>query len=64
MPTYTDLMTYALQDARSRLEQTVRALGADGVVVSAMTLNVRSDECQAHQAAQAISQRQSLQVPP
>ena len=46
--TYTDLMTYARQDARSRLEQTVRALGADGVVVSAMTLNVRSDECQAH----------------
>jgi uncharacterized protein YbjQ (UPF0145 family) len=48
VPTYTDLMTYVRQDARSRLEQTVRALGADGVVVSAMTLHVRSDECQAH----------------
>ena len=48
VPTYTDLMTYVRHDARSRLEQTVRALGADGVVVSAMTLHVRSDECRAH----------------
>jgi uncharacterized protein YbjQ (UPF0145 family) len=48
VPTYTDLMTYVRHDARSRLEQTVRALGADGVVVSAMTLHVGSDECQAH----------------
>ena len=48
VPTYTDLMTYVRQDARSRLEQAVRALGADGVVVSAMALHVRSDECQAH----------------
>lgn len=48
VPTYTDLMVYARQDARTRLEQTVRALGADGGVVSAMTLHVRSDECQAH----------------
>jgi uncharacterized protein YbjQ (UPF0145 family) len=48
VPTYTDLMVYVRQDARSRLEQTVRGLGADGVVVSAMTLHVRSDACQAH----------------
>jgi uncharacterized protein YbjQ (UPF0145 family) len=48
VPTYTDLMTSVRQDARSRLEQAVRGLGADGVVVSAMTLHVRSDECQAH----------------
>ena len=48
VPAYTDLMVYVRQDARSRLEETVRALGADGVVVSAMTLHVRSDECQAH----------------
>jgi uncharacterized protein YbjQ (UPF0145 family) len=48
VPTYTDLMACARQDARSRLEQTVRGLGADGVVVSAMTLHVRSDECRAH----------------
>jgi uncharacterized protein YbjQ (UPF0145 family) len=48
VPTYTDLMVCVRQDARSRLEQTVRALGADGVVVSAMTLHVRSDECRAH----------------
>lgn len=45
---YTDLMSHARQDARSRLEQTVRALGGDGVVVSAMTLHVRSDQCRAH----------------
>jgi uncharacterized protein YbjQ (UPF0145 family) len=48
VPTYTDLMVYVRQDARSRLEQTVRALGADGVVVSAMTLHVRTDDCRAH----------------
>jgi uncharacterized protein YbjQ (UPF0145 family) len=48
VPAYTDLMVYVRHDARSRLEQTVRGLGADGVVVSAMTLHVRSDECQAH----------------
>jgi len=48
VPTYTDLMTYVRQDARSRLEQTVHELGAEGVVVSAMTLHVRSDECHAH----------------
>ena len=48
VPTYTGLMVYVRQDARSRLEQTVRGLGADGVVVSAMTLHVHSDACQAH----------------
>jgi uncharacterized protein YbjQ (UPF0145 family) len=48
VPAYTDLMTYARQDARSRLEETVRELGADGVVMSAMTVHVRSDECRAH----------------
>jgi uncharacterized protein YbjQ (UPF0145 family) len=50
VPAYTDLMVYVRQDARSRLEQTVRGLGAEGVVVSAMTLRVRSDACHAHQA--------------
>jgi uncharacterized protein YbjQ (UPF0145 family) len=48
VPVYTDLMACARHDARSRLEQAVRGLGADGVVVSAMTLHVRSDECRAH----------------
>ena len=48
VPTYTDLIAYVRQDARSRLEQTVRGVGADGVVVSAMTLHVRSDACRAH----------------
>ena len=48
VPAYTDLMVQVRQDARSRLEQAVRGLGADGVVVSAMTLHVRSDACRAH----------------
>jgi uncharacterized protein YbjQ (UPF0145 family) len=47
VPTYTDLMVHARQDARSRLQQAVRGLGADGVVVSAMTLHVRTEECRA-----------------
>jgi|SRR5208282_2180746 len=47
VPAYTDLMIQSRQDARSRLEQAVRGLGADGVVVSAMALRVRSDACQA-----------------
>jgi uncharacterized protein YbjQ (UPF0145 family) len=50
VPAYTSLMVYVRQDARSRLEETVRRLGAEGVVVSAMTLRVRSGECQAHRA--------------
>jgi uncharacterized protein YbjQ (UPF0145 family) len=48
VPAYTDLLAQVRQDARSRLEQAVRGLGADGVVVSAMTLHVRSDACRAH----------------
>lgn len=48
VPAYTDLMIQARQDARSRLEQAVLGLGAGGVVVSAMTLRVRSDACRAH----------------
>jgi uncharacterized protein YbjQ (UPF0145 family) len=45
---YTDLMLRVRQDARWRLEQAVRGLGADGVVMSAMTLRVRSDACRTH----------------
>lgn len=48
VPAYTDLMISARQDARRRLEQAVLGLGADGVVVSAVTLQVRSDACRAH----------------
>jgi uncharacterized protein YbjQ (UPF0145 family) len=48
VPAYTSLMINARQDARSRLEQTVRELGAGGVVVSAVTLHVRTDPCRAH----------------
>jgi uncharacterized protein YbjQ (UPF0145 family) len=51
VPGYTGLMTRVRQDARDRLAQSVRALGADGVVVSAMTLRVRSDPCHARAAA-------------
>jgi uncharacterized protein YbjQ (UPF0145 family) len=51
VPAYTGLITRVRQDARDRLEQSVRDLGADGVVVSAMTLRVRSDPCHAHAAA-------------
>jgi len=48
VPAYTALLTKARQDARRRLEQAVRGVGADGVVVSAMTLRVRGDACRAH----------------
>ena len=51
VPAYTGLMTRVRQDARDRLAQSVRALGADGVVLSAMTLRVRSDPCHARAAA-------------
>jgi uncharacterized protein YbjQ (UPF0145 family) len=51
VPAYTSLMTRVRQDARDRLEQSVRGLGAEGVVVSAMTLRVRSDPCHARAAA-------------
>ncbi len=50
VPSYTGLMIQVRHDARGRLEQTVRELGAEGVVVSAMTLHVRSDACHAHLA--------------
>ena len=50
VPAYTSLIAHVREDARRRLEQTVRELGADGVAVSAMTLRVRSDACHAHLA--------------
>jgi uncharacterized protein YbjQ (UPF0145 family) len=48
VPAYTDLLTRARQEARTRLQQAVTGLGADGVVVSATTQHVRSDACRAH----------------
>ena len=48
VPAYTDLMVQVRQEARNRLDQAVRGLGADGVVVSAMTVHIRSDACRAH----------------
>ena len=50
VPTYTSLVACARHGARSRLEEAVRGLGAEGAVVSAMTLHVRSDQCHAHAA--------------
>ena len=48
VPAWTALVTKARQGARRYLEQAVRGEGADGVVVSAATLRVRSDPCHAH----------------
>ena len=48
VPAWTALVTKARQDARRYLEQAVRNVGADGVVVSAATLRVRVDPCHAH----------------
>jgi uncharacterized protein YbjQ (UPF0145 family) len=48
VPSYTALLILVRQDARRRLEQAVRGTGADGVVVSAMTLRTWSDSCHAH----------------
>jgi uncharacterized protein YbjQ (UPF0145 family) len=48
VPAYTDLMVTVRQDARIQLEHAVREAGADGVVVSTMTLRVRGDACRAH----------------
>jgi len=48
VPAYTDLMVQVRQEALNRLAQVVRGLGAEGVVVSAMTVRVRSDACRAH----------------
>jgi uncharacterized protein YbjQ (UPF0145 family) len=51
VPTYTGVVSAARAGARDRLELSVRGLGADGVVVSALTLRLRSDRCHAHAAA-------------
>jgi uncharacterized protein YbjQ (UPF0145 family) len=48
VPAYTALLVRARQDARRRLEHGLRGAGADGVVVSAVTVRVRSDPCHAH----------------
>jgi uncharacterized protein YbjQ (UPF0145 family) len=51
VPAYTGLVSAARSGARDRLEQSVRGLGADGVVVSGLTLRVTSDRCHAQAAA-------------
>ena len=48
VPGYTALVAKVRRDARRHLEQAVDSVGADGVVVSAMTLRVWSDACRAH----------------
>jgi uncharacterized protein YbjQ (UPF0145 family) len=50
VPSYTGLITQARQSARDHLERSVRELGADGVIASAMTLRVRSEPCRAYAA--------------
>ncbi len=62
VPAYTELIVTVRHDARSRLEQAVRGLGADGVVVSAMTLRVHGDACR--RVVRTSSPRQSSPVPP
>src|SRR5258707_7180160 len=47
VPAYTDLRVTVRQQSRTQLEHAVRGVGADGVVISAMTLRVRGDACQA-----------------
>jgi hypothetical protein len=47
VPAYTDFIVQVSQDAWNRLERAVRELGADGIVVSATTLHVRSSACRA-----------------
>jgi uncharacterized protein YbjQ (UPF0145 family) len=51
VPGYTGLISAARTGARDRLEQSVRGLGADGVVASSLTLRVNSDRCHAQAAA-------------
>jgi uncharacterized protein YbjQ (UPF0145 family) len=51
VPTYTGLISAARSAARVQLEESVRELGADGVVASALSLRVSSDRCHAHAAA-------------
>jgi uncharacterized protein YbjQ (UPF0145 family) len=42
---YTELVNDARHDARVQLEQDVRRLGAEGVVIASMDMNVREREC-------------------
>jgi uncharacterized protein YbjQ (UPF0145 family) len=51
VPAYTGLISAARGGARDRLEQSARALGADGVVVSGLAVRVSSDRCHAQAAA-------------
>lgn len=51
VPAYTDLIVKARRDARSQLEREVRAMGADGVVVSGMTSRVRGLACRVHRGS-------------
>ena len=44
---YTELVNLARHDARVQLEDDVRRMGADGVVVSSLDLRVRDRDCPA-----------------
>jgi uncharacterized protein YbjQ (UPF0145 family) len=45
MAGWTELVNQARRDARSRLEQDVRRLGAEGVVLAGMQMQVREQDC-------------------
>ena len=47
VPGYTELVNMARHDARIQLEDDVRRMGADGVVVSSLDLRVRDRDCPA-----------------
>jgi uncharacterized protein YbjQ (UPF0145 family) len=44
---WTELVNQARHDARRRLEHDVRRLGADGVVIASMQMQVRERDCPA-----------------
>jgi len=48
VPAYTDLIVKVRQDARSRLEQEMRRLGANGAIGTSITMHVHGDACRAH----------------
>jgi uncharacterized protein YbjQ (UPF0145 family) len=48
---YTELVNLSRHDARVQLEDDVRRMGADGVVISALDLRVRERECTGREGA-------------
>ena len=48
---YTDLINATRHDARDQLHRDVRALGAEGVVIQAMDMQIGEHECPAQEGA-------------